>query len=284
MQTQKRALTQTSMQPSMPTLPVLEPDAAYALWAANYPAYAHNPLMQAEERAMLALLPTTLKGSRVLDAGCGSGRYLAHAWRRGASVLVGVDLSEPMLRRARTDVVCGTESGKETSTSQRTFTGSIASVGRLAAGHSDGCFQHPETIGLARATLDAIPLQSRWADITLCGLTIGHVDDLSGTLAEMRRVTRPGGLLLCSDVHPIGRTMGWPRDFKANGQRYAVRHTWHELADWQHACHNVGLHIERVLEVFLDLSDIPPNANFDRQGLQVPVALVLALRRLSIRT
>ena len=53
---------------------VLEPEAAYALWAESYPAHAHNPVMQAEERAMLAMLPADLHGQAVLDAGCGSGR------------------------------------------------------------------------------------------------------------------------------------------------------------------------------------------------------------------
>ncbi|MCK6615999.1 MAG: hypothetical protein L6Q47_17325 [Ignavibacteriaceae bacterium] len=33
----------------------------YAQWAKNYPAYAHNPLMEIEERAMLSLLPDDLR-------------------------------------------------------------------------------------------------------------------------------------------------------------------------------------------------------------------------------
>ena len=45
------------------TAPVLDPIAAYALWADDYPPYAHNPLMQAEERAVLALLPDDLRGA-----------------------------------------------------------------------------------------------------------------------------------------------------------------------------------------------------------------------------
>jgi malonyl-CoA O-methyltransferase len=77
----------------------LDPIAGYALWAANYPAHAHNPFMLAEERAMLALLPQSLDGVRVLDVGCGSGRYLLHARQRGATLL-GVDQSGPMLARA----------------------------------------------------------------------------------------------------------------------------------------------------------------------------------------
>jgi malonyl-CoA O-methyltransferase len=77
----------------------LDPIAGYALWAANYPAHAHNPFMLAEERAMLALLPQSLQGLRVLDVGCGSGRYLLHARQRGATLL-GVDQSGQMLERA----------------------------------------------------------------------------------------------------------------------------------------------------------------------------------------
>jgi malonyl-CoA O-methyltransferase len=78
----------------------LDPVEGYALWAASYPAHAHNPFMLAEERAMLALLPPSLHGLRVLDVGCGSGRYLLHARQRGATLL-GIDQSGQMLARAR---------------------------------------------------------------------------------------------------------------------------------------------------------------------------------------
>ena len=63
----------------------MEPAAAYALWASSYPAQAHNPLMRAEERAMLGLMQGGLAGQRVLDVGCGSGRYMLHALRGGAT-------------------------------------------------------------------------------------------------------------------------------------------------------------------------------------------------------
>jgi len=84
----------------MSAIPTLDPFDAYALWAASYPAHAHNPVMQAEQRAMLALLPPALHGQRVLDAGCGSGRYLLQALARGADHATGVDLSPQMLARA----------------------------------------------------------------------------------------------------------------------------------------------------------------------------------------
>src|SRR5579859_4018887 len=96
----------------MSRTPVLSPTEAYALWAPNYPAHAHNPVMQAEERAMLTLMPADLHGQNVLDAGCGSGRYLLRALRRGAAHAIGVDLSDAMLRRAYAELtVCRFDAG-----------------------------------------------------------------------------------------------------------------------------------------------------------------------------
>lgn len=42
-----------------------------------------------------------LTGKRVLDVGCGSGRYLVEAARRGASQVTGLDFAESMLELAR---------------------------------------------------------------------------------------------------------------------------------------------------------------------------------------
>jgi malonyl-CoA O-methyltransferase len=54
-------------------------------------------------------------------------------------------------------------------------------------------------------------------------------------------VTRPGGTVLCSDVHPIGHALGWQRDFKSAGRHYAVRHTQHLYSHWHAACAALGL-------------------------------------------
>jgi malonyl-CoA O-methyltransferase len=226
--------------------PVLSPMQAYALWAPSYPAHAHNPVMQAEERAMLTLMPDSLYGQRVLDAGCGSGRYMLHALQRHAAQVIGVDLSADMLQRARNEVMaCKADAG----------------------------------IALAQASLTALPLPDAWADLSLSGLVIGHLEQLHEALRELHRVTRPGGVVLCSDVHPIGPALGWQRDFKADGQRYAVRHTQHLYSHWHAACAALGLEIEHVLEPMLDPADIPAGSHFDRTALEVPVALVFQLRR-----
>ena len=77
----------------------IEPQAAYALWARSYPPRAHNRLMEIEQGTVLGLLPA-VTGLTVLDAGCGTGRYSRELAVRGATT-VGVDLSLPMLERAR---------------------------------------------------------------------------------------------------------------------------------------------------------------------------------------
>jgi malonyl-CoA O-methyltransferase len=226
--------------------PILDPAEAYALWAPSYPARAHNPVMLAEERAMLGLLPQDLSGRNVLDAGCGTGRYIRHAMQRGATKITGVDLSRDMLLRA--DAELGTRHRRV-------------------------------SMDLLQGSLDELPVADAWADITLCGLAVGHVEQLEPVLSELCRVTQPGGLVLCSDVHPMGHALGWLRDFKSEGRRYAVRHTAHLYSHWHTACARLGLEIGSVLEPMLDPADIPPGAHFDRSALEVPVALVFQLWR-----
>ncbi|MGQ9888866.1 MAG: class I SAM-dependent methyltransferase [Aggregatilineales bacterium] len=77
--------------------PTLSSADAYARWAASYQPYAHNPFMQAEQDAVLALMPD-LAGRVVLDLACGTGRYSRLAAERGARLTLGLDSSLAMLR------------------------------------------------------------------------------------------------------------------------------------------------------------------------------------------
>lgn len=76
--------------------PTLTSQDAYRRWAQNYPPFAHNVLMQTEEKAVLALLPD-LRDKVVLDLACGSGRYGLIAAQLGAKHTIGVDNSMAML-------------------------------------------------------------------------------------------------------------------------------------------------------------------------------------------
>lgn len=77
----------------------LEPKEAYRLWAEDYPPYAHNVLMEAEERAVCERLPE-VQGKRAVDVACGTGRYVQLLQARGAEA-VGLDFSYEMLDHAQ---------------------------------------------------------------------------------------------------------------------------------------------------------------------------------------
>ena len=186
---------------------------------------------------MLNWLPTSLHGQRVVDIGCGSGRYLLHARQRGATSL-GVDPSAAMLR--------------------------------AAAGNG---------LPVVRGDALRLPVCSNWADLALCALTLGHVEALEAALREIARVLRGPGTALCSEPHPAGAALGWQRSFRIGTQQYAVRHITHDYTDWHRACRASGLLIEDVTEPRLDPGDIPAGAHFDARALEIPVALVLKLRR-----
>jgi malonyl-CoA O-methyltransferase len=216
---------------------VLDPTAAYRLWAPTYPPVAHTPLMRLEERAVRALLPD-LHGATVVDVGCGTGRYLELARAGGAAWLAGIDPSAAMLDRVRVPAA-----------------------------------------RLVRGGVEALPLRSAIADVTICALTLGHVPSLGRAFAELARITRPGGVLLCSELHPIGATLGWRRTFTAQGQRFAVRDAGHSLDAWHTASAAAGWALEARAEPVLQPGDLAPAQRVDPVALRAPSALVLRFVR-----
>ena len=78
-----------------------ETRAAYDRWAPTYPPTAHNPLMRAEQHAMLRNWPDVTE-RRALDLGCGTGRYSRVLADAQAADIVAVDCCVSMLRQ-----VCG---------------------------------------------------------------------------------------------------------------------------------------------------------------------------------
>jgi len=70
--------------------------AAYERWAPLYPPTAHNPLMRAEQQAMLQHWPQ-IAGRSALDLACGTGRYSRLLTESRAADVVAVDFCTPML-------------------------------------------------------------------------------------------------------------------------------------------------------------------------------------------
>lgn len=71
---------------------------AYERWAPIYPPVAHNPLMRAEQQAMIEHWPD-VAGRRVLDLACGTGRYSRLLAETHAADVVAVDFCVPMLKQ-----------------------------------------------------------------------------------------------------------------------------------------------------------------------------------------
>jgi SAM-dependent methyltransferase len=128
--------------------------AYYESFWADAPA---DPEPWAWERRRALLLGEARPGERVLDLGCGSGRFVA-ALRDAGADPVGVEIAEAALERAR----------------------AVAPGADLRLLEPDG----------------SLPLEHGSVDLVWCSEVLEHVADGSELLHEVRRVLRPGGRLL----------------------------------------------------------------------------------------
>jgi SAM-dependent methyltransferase len=147
----------------------------YDSFAEAYSAENENSLVNAyyARPAMLALAGD-VAGRRILDAGCGSGPLSAALRDRGA-VVTGIDASAGMLALARR---------------------------RLG----DDADLHVADLN------DPLPFADGAFDDVVSSLVLHYLEDWGPTLAEMRRVLKPGGRLIASVDHPfVAYTIRDPR-------------------------------------------------------------------------
>jgi SAM-dependent methyltransferase len=144
-----------------------------------------------------------------LDAACGTGRHARRLAELGHDV-VGVDGSPEMLAVAK-----------------RSF---------------------PQVV-FREGDLCSLPLASASVDLVVCALALEHVADLSGAIAELSRVLRPGGHMVLSDLHPAVVTLGGGAYFQdASGRAAVVRGYGHLHGDYLRAFEKVGLRVRNCLE------------------------------------
>jgi SAM-dependent methyltransferase len=132
--------------------------------------------------ALRTLLPD-LHGLRVVDLGCGFGWFCRWARENGAAHVLGLDVSENMLARARA----------------------------MTSDHA---------ITYAQADLEQLDLPEASFDIAFSSLTLHYIKDLARLLAKVHRALVPGGRLIASMEHPIFMAPtrpGWSID--ADGRR-----------------------------------------------------------------
>jgi SAM-dependent methyltransferase len=194
-----------------------------------------NPLLALETRTLCRFMKP-IPLRRFVDVACGTGRWMSFLHARGGQVL-GSDACEPMLK-----------------------------VAEAKQGLRGKCV-------LADATL--LPFPRRFADLTLCSFAAGYVPDIARLVYELAAITRCGGRVVLTDLHPLAIAAGWKRSFRAGTNVYEIEHRTHseerlfaagECADLQLETHlqaSFG-EPERVLferagkrEVFDEVSAIP---------------------------
>jgi ubiquinone/menaquinone biosynthesis C-methylase UbiE len=122
--------------------------------------------------ALRALLPD-LRGRNVLDLGCGFGWFCRWAHQQGAAHVLGIDVSERMLARA-----------KETT--------------------------DDPSITYIKADMEHLELQPKSFDVVYSSLALHYVENLSRLLSQAYRSLVPGGALVFSVEHPIFTAPSWP--------------------------------------------------------------------------
>jgi malonyl-CoA O-methyltransferase len=192
----------------------LEPLEAYELWAGSYDQREGNALLYAEEKALALFVDRPLIAGRdVLDAGCGTGRNLSWLQAFQPHSITATDLSPSMLDRAREKVA---------------------------------------DVRFHVCPVDRLPFPDGSFDVVLCTLVLSHVENLSAAIGELARVLRRGGSLVITDVHPIGKLLGWQRTFTAGKKHYAVKYSMHLHSGYFNAFQAAGLKIVMIDEPKID--------------------------------
>ncbi len=144
------------------------PSSPFDTWTEPYDRWFTTPigrLVYAYESELLLELLDPQPGERILDAGCGSGIFTGRVLARGATV-VGLDLSLPMLHAA-----LRRHAGAR-------FLGLCADLSALPC--ADGCFDRVWSM-----------------------TAIEFIEDAARTLAELERVTRPGGTIVVTTLNSL---------------------------------------------------------------------------------
>ena len=166
-----------------------------------------NPVLALEHRVLLGEL-RSLAGKRVVDVACGTGRWMATAQRRGATPL-GIDLSKEMLCQAeRKDQLAGR---------------------------------------LALADAQCLPIADEAVDVVVCSFALGSMASVRAAIAELRRVTKYGGRVVVSDLHPDTAQLPWRSTFRNGTRVYEVAQHRYDVDEYLQAGREAGLQLLRRL-------------------------------------
>ncbi len=187
----------------------------HRLWA---PFYGHsgNPVLALERRSLANIL-SSLKPATVVDVACGTGYWLLHFQKQGATVF-GVDFSSEMLGEATRFLLRG----------------------RVALGNAE-----------------FLPIRDEAADLVVCSMSLGYFPNLLGTFREFQRIAAAGACIAVSDLHPAAVSAGWTRSFTVGETHYEIEHYSPSLEDIDHAALAAGLCARHGETVYFGDSEYP---------------------------
>jgi malonyl-CoA O-methyltransferase len=184
----------------------------YSNWAPLYDSYA-NALIMIEEPLVRGLVGD-VRGKRVLDVACGTGRHAIWLDAMGADV-TGVDQSPQMLAIARAK---------------------------------------PSNVRWLEGDVAKLPAADASFDVVVNALVMEHLPEIGPAIAEAHRVLAPGGSFVLSVYHPFFLFKGIPPHFKKerDGQEYELPSYVHYAADYVTAVLRLGMKLTDLLEPLVD--------------------------------
>lgn len=188
---------------------VLTPVEGYDRWAASY-LVESNPIKTLSDELVERMLPP-LTGKRVLDAGCGPGKYCLYAEKHNARTVSGIDLSAKMVEEARKT-----------------------------------CRSANFTAG----DLSELYLPDNSYDIVICALVLAHIQKLTPVLEKLIGAMDGGGTMVITDFHPFLTLMQAKRTFRdpSSGKQFEVRHYLHLFEEYLASFLAHGLTLEEWAE------------------------------------
>jgi len=188
----------------------------HQMWAPHYDD-GPNPVLALESRILRPVLDRCA-AERVIDLGCGTGRWMRYFVHRQTSVF-GVDICPEMLRQATGDACLRT---------------------RLALGD-----------------VLHLPFAGASASLVLCSFSLGYIANLNAMFAEIARIAEPCATVVISDLHPDAISSGWTRSFKVDGCSYDIEHYAHSEAAILRAALAAGFALESKIQACLGPPELP---------------------------
>jgi cytosine/adenosine deaminase-related metal-dependent hydrolase/ubiquinone/menaquinone biosynthesis C-methylase UbiE len=214
-------------------------------WAQVYDEQP-NPLLLLEQRFLSQMLPD-INGLHVLDAGCGTGRWLQFLAPRGASSLIGVDSSTKMLHRAAEKI--GT------------------------------------ACSLRQGACTALPISDNKIDLVVSSFVLSYLENLNDFARELHRVTRPGAHVFLTDMHPdTAISCNWTRSFTHDGSTEKLRVYGHSLQTIVNTFNAHGFELLANIQPAFDLEErkiFEKNGRlaFYEESVNFPAVYILQLQK-----